>query len=963
MLRALTTIGVVGLICSGTQAAITGLSTEFVGTVDGRDIYSVYVMSNGPDSQGRFDKLWSVEYHHVTSGTMAHVEHTDNFVDDDGNHVGHWNASYTSPSTAASSNQWRDSYVTITGNTGAIAAATLLDGSFGSGVNDPANPAIPQGGGWLPANPAEVILITGGRRKIMQIAVATTANHDFQYAAQLDVLYGLEGQNWISRKPDLFYAVGGADTDGDGIPDQIDECPTEPGSVACGGCPQNSCGQCVDPIDTDGDGYDNCSDVDDDGDGYNDSVDAFPLDATEWVDTDGDGQGNNIDFDDDNDGFPDTKDNCPLHVNPTQADCDGNGVGDVCAIAAGSPDIDANGIPDECQTVAVAPGGSIQAAIDTAPAAVMRIITLGAGTYSGPVAFNGKPIVLRGLGAGQSSISGSGGGQRSVVTFTGGEPALALLERVTVRGGMTGTQFPGLPSAFGGGGVFANNSAASMRDCVIEENEAGFGGGAYFWYSTGSILRCTFRNNSASTDGGGLQVYGGSVAVVDSIIDGNYANSRGGGVHLVVGTPSLLRTAVRNNSSNNIVGGLSWVPGEGDGSRLTITNSSVVTNMAEKVWGGIRIAGDGPTSVEISGTVICGNSPSPNISGAWQDLGGNNVCACVGDLTADGRVDGVDVASLLSWWGTSGGPGGAADLSHDGTVTGMDLAMLMASWGECGGSAPVPPLTWATTLEAYPNPAVVTDPALRQRILDTHLPWRVRDNASNIEMLLVPQGSFMMGCSASTTGGPCHVNESPVHQVTLTNAFYLGRTEVTQAQWVAEMGSNPSWFDEFADSPARPVEQVTWNVTQEFLGQNGLRLPTEAEWEYAYRAGTTTAYHSMPGSPEGTNNPVLLGNIAWYGSNSAAQTHAVAGKATNALGLHDMAGNVFEWVHDAVGPYPSGPVTDPQGPPFTGQSRICRGGAWVPASDSAFACRSSARYGFPQAGVHYAIGFRVARAP
>jgi formylglycine-generating enzyme required for sulfatase activity len=146
-------------------------------------------------------------------------------------------------------------------------------------------------------------------------------------------------------------------------------------------------------------------------------------------------------------------------------------------------------------------------------------------------------------------------------------------------------------------------------------------------------------------------------------------------------------------------------------------------------------------------------------------------------------------------------------------------------------------------------------------IIVTGLPWRVRDNASNIEMLLVPPGTFTMGCSASSSHA-CFPDESPLHQVTLS-AFYMGRYEVTQAQWLTEMGSNPSNFQgaSYPDAASRPVEMVSWNMIQPFCTQNSLRLPTEAEREYAYRAGTTTAFHSMGPFPNGTNDDTMVGNI------------------------------------------------------------------------------------------------------
>ena len=268
--------------------------------------------------------------------------------------------------------------------------------------------------------------------------------------------------------------------------------------------------------------------------------------------------------------------------------------------------------------------------------------------------------------------------------------------------------------------------------------------------------------------------------------------------------------------------------------------------------------------------------------------------------------------------------------------------------------------TWATMLEVTPDAAVVTDANLRAAIVASGFAWRIKDTSSNIEMLLVPAGTFMMGCSESTQYS-CYSDESPTHEVTLS-AFYMGRYEVTQAQWQAKMGSNPSSFSGYSDSPSRPVEQVSWNMiasTGGFMSVTGLRLPTEAEWEYAYRAGTTTAFHSYAAQPNGFNDDTLLGNIAWYNANAGGQIHAVGGKFANGLGLHDMSGNVWEWCQDWYGPYSSVSVTNPTGP-TTGSSRLLRGGEWGVNSGN---CRGSQRNFASRTGASYVIGFRAVRAP
>jgi len=330
-------------------------------------------------------------------------------------------------------------------------------------------------------------------------------------------------------------------------------------------------------------------------------------------------------------------------------------------------------------------------------------------------------------------------------------------------------------------------------------------------------------------------------------------------------------------------------------------------------------------------------------------------CAAA-DISGSGTVDGEDLAMLLAVWNTNNA---AADINDDGVVEGADLTLVLASWGPC---IVVPP--WATLVEAAPDQAVVTDANLRAAITATGLAWRVRDTATQIELVLIPPGTFNMGCSASQQY-VCAGQENPVHQVTLTNAFYLGRYEVTQAQWQASMGNNPSYFQSASPEvpleqvPQRPVEQVSWNTIQGFLGQTGMRLPTEAEWEYAYRAGTTTAFHGYAGQLSGTNDDNLLGNIAWFTSNSNSQPRPVGGKLGNGFGLHDMSGNVIEWVNDRWGGYSAGAQTNPQGP-SSGTTRVLRGGYW---SFGSFFCRASSRYNVDPDDSDYYIGFRVARTP
>jgi formylglycine-generating enzyme required for sulfatase activity len=222
-----------------------------------------------------------------------------------------------------------------------------------------------------------------------------------------------------------------------------------------------------------------------------------------------------------------------------------------------------------------------------------------------------------------------------------------------------------------------------------------------------------------------------------------------------------------------------------------------------------------------------------------------------------------------------------------------------------------------------------------------------------MELVLIPAGSFQMG---DATGSD---NEQPVHAVEITQPFYLGKYEVTQEQWQAVMGGNPSRFK----GTKNPVEQVSWNDSQAFLAKlqenspedsGAFRLPTEAEWEYACRAGSTTRF--CFGDDE-TN----LDAYAWYDSNSGSKTHPVGEKKANAWGLYDMHGNVYEWCHDwyAEDYYANSPTHDPQGP-SVGEYRVSRGGCW---RFTARFCRSAERDGDDSSFRHSILGFRVARSP
>ena len=223
-----------------------------------------------------------------------------------------------------------------------------------------------------------------------------------------------------------------------------------------------------------------------------------------------------------------------------------------------------------------------------------------------------------------------------------------------------------------------------------------------------------------------------------------------------------------------------------------------------------------------------------------------------------------------------------------------------------------------------------------------------RRNSIGMEFVLIPAGEFLMGSNNGLD------SEKPVHRVRISKAFYLGKYEVTQGEWQAVMGNNPS---RFRGAVNLPVEQVSWDEVQAFIrtlnereGGARYRLPTEAEWEYAARAGSTTAYSFG-------DHPGQLGDYAWYGNNGGGQTHPVGQKKPNSWGLYDMYGNVWEWVQDWYGAYRADAVTDPSGPP-SGSARVIRGGGWFPGAGD---CRSAVRNFAGPGDRRGYLGFRLLR--
>jgi len=212
------------------------------------------------------------------------------------------------------------------------------------------------------------------------------------------------------------------------------------------------------------------------------------------------------------------------------------------------------------------------------------------------------------------------------------------------------------------------------------------------------------------------------------------------------------------------------------------------------------------------------------------------------------------------------------------------------------------------------------------------------NSKDGLTYIWIAPGTFRMGCS--NLDSECNPDESPVHAVTFGNGFWIGKTLVTQQAYKRVTGGNPSYFQ----GGLLPVENVSWDNAQAYCGKIGMRLPTEAEWEFAARGG----------SPAGSYAP--QDNIAWYEKNSGGATHEVAQLSPNEYGLYDMLGSVWEWVADWYAPYTAADARDPKGP-ASGTLRVMRGGSWLNEADGV---RVSARVADQPAYRGDDAGFRCA---
>ena len=254
----------------------------------------------------------------------------------------------------------------------------------------------------------------------------------------------------------------------------------------------------------------------------------------------------------------------------------------------------------------------------------------------------------------------------------------------------------------------------------------------------------------------------------------------------------------------------------------------------------------------------------------------------------------------------------------------------------------------ATQQSTVNQPIVVQQPVAQTPVTNRDIITIPVKDGISIDMVRVEAGTFIMGATPEMENP--NSDEKPTHQVTLTNDYYIGKYEVTQALWQAVMGNNPSYFK----GDNLPVGNVSWNDCQDFLIKinsitgKKFRLPTEAEWEYAARGGKKSRGYQYSGS----NN---LSDVAWYIDNKGSGPHAVGSKQANELGIYDMSGNVLEWCQDWFGDYNSSSRVNPTGV-NSGSSCVLRGGAWL---INAMYCRSSFRCHYTPNHRDHFLGLRV----
>jgi len=573
-----------------------------------------------------------------------------------------------------------------------------------------------------------------------------------------------------------------------------------------------------------------------------------------------------------------------------------------------------------------------------------------------------------------------------------------------------------------GGGVVVNDGTFEMSTGTISGNTAtSNGGGVYvansstFTMSGGTIGGEETKDANTAKNGGGVYVYNGEFAMEYGTISYNKINKtssgggagNGGGVYVYSGKFTMVHGTISYNEiTDNAPGGGSgggggvYVAGTADSPGTftmeygTISYNEITTNNSANscYGGGVYVSSGGTFTME--GTAVLSNNTVVNTAGGSIANGGG---VCVSGSSGAGNSGTFNMKGGEIKLNTAKNGGGVYVNSYgkfqieNGTVYGEGSDKNTATSGValCFGSfTPLGTAQYGTlrtdgTWDITNGDLTTTNDTIK--VVKGVL----------LEMIYIPSGNFEMG---KDLGGGTDI--TPVHTVTLTTGFYMGKYPVTQELYQAVMESNPSYYKTAVlgedGTPGKlPVEQVgwydaivfcnklsiaeglspayrisgstdpdewgtvpessdntTWNSAAIIAGSNGYRLPTEAQWEYAAKGGSTPENYTYAGSN-------TIDDVAWRYANSGGKSHEVGKKFPNGLGLYDMSGNVQEWCWDRHGNYSNGAQTDPMGA-TTGNARVLRGGSFNDG-DINYSMRSVSRIGHDPNFRNFSIGFRLVR--
>lgn len=562
---------------------------------------------------------------------------------------------------------------------------------------------------------------------------------------------------------------------------------------------------------------------------------------------------------------------------------------------------------------------TIQAAIDASSSG--DAIFVAAGTYD-PINAVGKVLTIRGVsGASMTIIDGKGTKRCAWLSDEEGDfgpPSessgafASVLEGFTLKNGWSTLE---RVSNNDGAGV----RGGTVRNCIMEGGHSYFGGGA----SCAKLFRCIIRDNISEDDGGGVM----ECIVYDSLICRNEAhNEFGGQAGSAASCSQLYNCTVTENvatGTNEDVAAIDYY--------MTVCNCII--------WGNTDTSGNA-ADVFYSDVYNCCTSDPKFVDGANGNyrLAVNSPCIDAGDS--------VYVVGSCDLDGNARIENGKVDIGCYESAARSSAAHLYMVIDLSGG----------TMASSYPVSYLDAVPAGG---------WTDEYKTTKLVMRRIEPGMFMMGSPAGEIGR--NDDADTQHKVTITKPYYIGVFEVTQRQWELVMGANPSYFA----GAKRPVETVSYDAIRgvklgaewpksqnvdegSFLANIRRRakleafdLPTEAQWEFACRAGTTTAWNSSKDIVNGDVD-AELGKVGWYGGN-AAETHDVGMLAPNAWGLYDMHGNVFEWCLDYYDWYSAVAVTDPVGPTEPNEeinydyARIIKGGSYERLAHD---CRSGSHGGY-----------------